>query len=690
MTMSTRAKIWDSAPFLRLLPPLITGIYLGRIWPCPINVQYAGICASMVLSFCLATKIWIPRYAWRWIPGLSINILLLITGSCLFWHQQIFHRSTWFGHHLQHAKFFSGTPQAIATPGKKSNRIIFTISSVLDSVGHQKPVEGSIIVYIPNTSNLHFLPGDQWLFTAESLQQIRSSKNPGSFDYAEYCARQNIYHQAYLQESQITFISPPAKFHLSRLLAIGQISALRAMREAVPENASGLAMALLIGYRNEVEKSVLQAYTNTGVVHVIAVSGMHLGLIFMLLQKMLIFPDRRFRIFKWFKALLILLIIWLFSGIAGAAASIIRAAFMFSAVLLAKLLRKTMDNIQSICLGAFALLCYNPLWLWDAGFQLSFAALLSIICYQPLISAWINVRNPILKGIWDLAAVTLAAQVLTLPISIGQFHQAPVYFLVANLLAVPLSSLALITAILQWIISAAGLQFYLPGKITGLLIRQMDAAILHINSLPGAVIDHVEWSPLQTVIVYILIISFSVWCIRRSKIAACTSMLSIIFFQTLGVVDAYIKSRQEYLLAFQLPKQRIVALVQGWNMKILSPGKLSVTPELVAAKRYYQVKNKETLTGKLFRYRNLLIALPEDPQTIPAILQSTPDYLFLPGGLHNIDPYLPFISANTMVVIDGTIPEWRARQWCLVLHNCQLRYYSTWESGALQIPINKF
>ncbi|ULQ51238.1 ComEC/Rec2 family competence protein [Flavihumibacter fluvii] len=555
-TMNLNAFIWYKAPFLRLLPPLIGGIYWGEMQVWPVNILYTGLATFFMATSCLAAKIWLIPYRTRWLTGLSINLLLFSMGMVLIRECRVNNKETWLGHHLRQGEKIMGTPATIATPGKKTSRVKFSVYTIIDSAGQPKKVTGTILLYVPPAYLNQFIPGDIWVIKAKVLEQIRSSRNPASFDYALYCARQNIFHQAYLKEGQFKKIGEPASIQLSRLLAYGQLSALKAMRETVPEKASGLAMALLIGYRSEVDKSLLQAYTNTGVVHVIAVSGMHLGLIFGLLQGVLIFPDKRFKFFKWLKACFVLLTIWWFSGVAGAAASIIRAAFMFSIALLAKLIRKPMDSIQLICLGAFALLCYNPLWLWDAGFQLSFTALLSIICYQPLINTWVELHNPVLKAIWQLIAVTLSAQVLTLPISIGQFHQAPIYFLLANLLAIPLSSLALITALLQWIISIIGIQFPVPGQVTGFLIENMNTAILHINMLPGAVISQIEWTVPQTLLVYVFIIALTTWFIHHLKTSIWICFISLACHTALGSYDRYKKNRQEILVAFHLPQKK--------------------------------------------------------------------------------------------------------------------------------------
>lgn len=649
-----------------------------------------GFLAMLALTASMALKLWPVRYATRWIVGVSINGLLVFTGMLLYWQEQAINQADWLGHHLHSTNYLLATPQKIGTSSKNSSRYTFRVLACISTDSTQKKVTGSFIGYLPKENAGSFLPGDILLFTAKNLQSIQSTGNPGSFDFARYSARQNIRHQAFYKTGQFKKIAGPTGINLARMLAYGQLSAMQSMRTTVPQNSAGLAMALLIGYRNEVDKSLLQAYANTGVVHVIAVSGMHLGLIFLLLQRVLVFPEKRYKIFKWIKALVVLLIIWLFSGIAGSAASILRAAFMFSIAMLAKLIRKPMDNIQSICIGAFALLCYNPLWIWDAGFQLSFAALLSIICYQPLISTWAAPKNPILKNIWELTAVTLSAQVLTLPISIGQFHQAPVYFLASNLIAVPLSSLALVTAIIQWAICAPGFTNSLAGSATGFFIDLMNAGINHINSIPGAVIDQIEWSATQTITAYLIILGITAWLLKPTPTNRSFSLLAIALFGILNLCQKQESSQQEILLALHLPRQSAISVVLRNTLQPISHQSQNQPAEVLAANRYFHTRMLAADSASLYRYKSCRIALPKTTRSIQPLLATKPKYLFLPSTLQQIEPILNTLHPETTLVIDGSIPEWRARQWCAQLRQRKLRYYSTWESGALRVPINKF
>ena len=692
--MLQQAPYWKKAPFLRFLSPLVAGILFASYWlseesGLTKSSPLAGFSFLLAASFLFGTRFTTItiRHKLNWLFGLILNIMFVCLGVILFQQNRITNRSDWIGHALPETVAVLGSPATLASHGKKSGRFTFSVDYRITNKGMILPASGTIIIYLPSKQAADFFPGDRWLISAKRIKKIKHSGNPGSFNYARYCQRNNLYHQVYITEGDSKLVSKQKGFSVSRLLAMGQISALRSIRQTVPEVSQGLAMALLIGYRNEMDKDLLQAYTNTGVVHVIAVSGMHLGLIFLLLQNILLLPEKKYPITRWLKAVIILAITWWFSGIAGGAASITRAAFMFSVVLFARLINKPMDAIQSLSLGAFALLCFNPYWLWDTGFQLSFVALLSIVLYQPLIQPLVEFRNKLLQGVWQLTAVTISAQILTLPISIGQFHQAPMYFLVANLIAVPLSGMALITAIIQWILSSMNIPVSIAGEITGLLIRLMDAAILHINSLPGAVLNNLQWHPLQTWTAYFIIASFSLFLVLRYKPYLLLALLGTILFGAWHFKSICGGKEQQFFLIYHFPGHSMTELITGLESTRFHPPNSSIYPALMDAQRYYHLEKTIYRGAKIIRSGKLILGIPVNLNDVMPLLNVGVDYLILGKHIRNISSFMDRVPHGCLVIMDGSISEWRAAELSKQLELAGIRHHNTWQAGALIIDL---
>src|SRR5205814_5677401 len=176
-------------------------------------------------------------------------------------------------------------------------------------------------------------------------------------------------------------------------------------------------------------------------------SGLHLGIIYWLLS-LLMKPLQNNSRLRWISAMLILGGLWAFSLLAGAGPSVLRSAFMFSLIVFGRTISKNSSVYNNLAASAFILLCIDPFWIWDVGFQLSYAAVLSILVFFKPVYNWFYFENKIVDVIWKMCAVTIAAQILTMPIAIYHFHQFPVYFLLANLVAVPVSSIILLGEIL--------------------------------------------------------------------------------------------------------------------------------------------------------------------------------------------------------------------------------------------------
>ena len=235
------------------------------------------------------------------------------------------------------------------------------------------------------------------------------------------------------------------------------------------KNELGIAEALLIGYKEDLDKDLVQAYSNAGVVHIIAISGLHLGLIYIMLNWIFgILPFIKKS--KVVKTILLLACLFLFSLLTGAAASVLRSAVMFTFIVIGRNFFKASSIYNSLAVSAFMLLCYDPYFLWDVGFQLSYLALIGIVTLQQPIHRLLYVKNKWLDKIWGLVSVTLAAQISTFPICIFYFHQFPNLFFITNLVAVPLSTVILFAEIFMLALSWWPIVAAVIGRITSWMI----------------------------------------------------------------------------------------------------------------------------------------------------------------------------------------------------------------------------
>ena len=387
----------------------------------------------------------------------------------------------------------------------------------------------------------------------KSLQEIKSPGNPGGFDYKRYSLFQGITHQVYLKENEFEVLPGENKTWFNEFIFAGREKVISILRKNIKgEKELGLAEALLIGYKDDLDKTLVQSYSNTGVVHVIAISGLHLGLIYWLLLQLTLVLRKRKNInpiaIGWLRPVIIITGLWLFSFLAGAQPSIIRSAVMFTCIVLGDSLTRKTSIYNTLAFSAFLLLCYNPFWLWDVGFQLSYTAVLSIVIFMRPVYNWFYIKNKLLDFIWKLNAVTLAAQILTLPISIYHFHQFPNYFLLTNFVAVPLSSFIVLGEILLCAVSFIPPIALFVGKILSWLIWLMNSYVERIEMLPFSLWDSLQISIPQAIFLMVAVAGFGYWLLEKNKTGFKYGLVALFIFFGLRSVSFIKANNQKKLI----------------------------------------------------------------------------------------------------------------------------------------------
>ncbi|MFY0253206.1 ComEC/Rec2 family competence protein [Chitinophaga sp. 30R24] len=505
------ARYWKRAPMLRIVVPLFSGMILQYYF----SLALPGWAFALILSLCgLAIFRVLPlqwRFSGAWISGVCLHLLLISIGAFL-WHKS----------NEQHQPgFFAGEATnsssyllQLASPLEEKRRSWKTTAKVLALYHHGQwmAVKGHLLLYLAKGAAMPSLGYGDRIITRQKPFAIKNGGNPGSFDYAQYCASQQLYHQLYLQQGTYYLLPRSPYWQWEQTLLKIRDGCLHILKRYIGKGAeAGMAEALLIGYRLDLDPEVVQGYSNTGIVHVIAISGMHLALLYgTLLWLLKWLPAKRWADFV--KVAVILLVLWGFTLLTGAAASVLRAAVMFTGITLVRLLPGRHSNtFNMLAASAAVLLWNNPPLMLDAGFQLSYLAVLSILLfYHPIYQLWEPSRR---WGdwLWQMVALSLAAQLLTTPVSLFYFHQFPTYFLLANLVAVPLSTVVIYGEVILLLLSP----FPWPATWMGIglkyLIMGMNNAVKWIGTLPYALIGDIHCPLLPTVLLYGFIVGIALW-----------------------------------------------------------------------------------------------------------------------------------------------------------------------------------
>jgi competence protein ComEC len=556
-----KIPIWKTAPFIRVLIPFIIGIILQWYLKLPL-----GFIISCIICFSISFFIFnfLPlsiRYKLLWLHGFLLNLIIVAIALLITWLQDVRHTQAWFGHQYNIQSSFIvkiNEPPIKKTNSFKADGIVQGIINN-DTISH---TTGKLILYFKKDSVSNKLKYGDKILINTALQNIKNSGNPGAFNYERYAAFQQLFYTVYLKEGDYKILPQTEINRFSQLIFSAKNYVLNNIKKYLPadNNIIGIAEALLIGYKEDLDKDLVQAYSNTGVVHIIAISGLHLGLIYV----MLLWLFNRIPVIKNFKltkVIFILSCLWLFSILTGASASVLRSAVMFTCILIGSNFFKQASVYNSLAASAFLLLCYNPYFLWDVGFQLSYFAVFGIVWLQKPIYTLLYIKNKLLQKIWAMMSVTIAAQIITFPICIYYFHQFPNLFLLTNLLVVPLSTAILFAEIFLIILSGWAFAATYAGKMVYWLIWLMNYIITKCNNLNFSLIDKMYATAFSTWLLYGFVFAACSCLLYKNKKLLKISLIFLLAFTGLHAFAKYKLQHQQKIIIYNVPQHIAIDFV---------------------------------------------------------------------------------------------------------------------------------
>ena len=457
--------------------------------------------------------------------GLTTYLLAFTLGMLSFY----IHSDVNFKNHYSKKTFEeTNSIRAIVTstlkPNTKYNKYFVTLSHFNDSIA-----TGKILLYVPKTNNETLHSGDEiWLNNA--IYPVPKAFNPYQFDYSKYLEKQNVFHQIYTHDNQIKIIQThkTIDFYIETLR--NNLSQSFDIHHFEPKTKA-IIDALILGQRLELDKETIADYSNAGVIHILAISGLHISIIYFFIV-FLLKPLKRVRFGAEIQLLIVLAILWLFALLTGLPASVTRAVTLFSFISIGNYFNQPKAIYNALAISAFLILLVKPNAIFDIGFQLSYAAVLSIVLFQPFYKKFYFSDNKIAVYFTDTVLVSLAAQIGVLPLSLYYFNQLPLLFLLANLVIIPISTAVLIGGIIILFFNFTIPDFAIfLGKILALIIDFMNKYIHWIAQFKNGIISNISFSVWLTIILYVVIISFIYWLYHfKSKNFKCV-LLSVFLFQ---------------------------------------------------------------------------------------------------------------------------------------------------------------
>lgn len=681
--------IWKNIPFLRFLLPLITGIVAA--WY--LQLSYLSAVAFVSLSFICFSLYYLvkKRRTISWLFGSGLSLLVAGLAIALVQINQPSFQKRWFGHQYKENDIVAIRLLEPLSEKEKSYKALAEFISIKNE-NKQLPVTGKLMLYFRKDSIVPPLQYGSIIITNKTIPLIQNAGNPGGFDYKRYAMFNGITHQLFLNNKDYIIHTQTKQHWFPQWIYDTKAFVLHAIRKNITGEAEvSVAEALLIGYRDDLDRDLVQAYSNTGVVHVIAISGLHLGLIYWLLL-FLLKPLDKYKKLKWLKPVIAVSLLWIFSLLSGAGASVVRAAFMFTILVLGDIIGKKGNIYNSMAVSASIMLLWNPFLLWDVGFQLSYAAVLSIVLFMKPIYHWFYLTNKLLDKGWQLCAVTLSAQILTLPLCMYHFHQAPNLFLITNIVAVPLSSIILFGEILLIVVSFSSLLSSAVGFVLTYLLKWMNDFITWADHFSFAVTDGIMHTPLQTILLYLLIATTAGWLLNKNQKAFKWSLACLLLFFAVKAFHSYQTKQQQKLIVYNLSQHSAADFMLGdrylftGDTILLQDGFLRnfhLKPSRIVHRTYEHSLRPNLFRQSVFNINNKTILFLHQNywfqtqlQKIKAdvVIVSHSPKLYIEHMLKSIEPKL--------IVFDSSNPLWKIKKWKEDCQRFQIPFFTTGEQGA--------
>lgn len=399
-------------------------------------------------------------------------------------------------HHNDEIQYYTAVVTSYPGKGAKTWKQLVEIQSVYTEGGWRKAC-GKVLLYFDLDGYDEPFGYGAKLFVKANPYPVAGPLNPHEFDYRRFLALQQIYRQQYLRANEAFLIGNDPSGMVTRISLAARTRAVALFRRYIPgEQEQMVASALVLGARDELDDDLYNAFSATGTMHVLAVSGLHVGIIYSMIMFVL-GPMKKLRGGKLCLALLSMAILWGYAMVTGLSPSVLRATMMFSFVTIAGPWGRRANIYNTLGVSAFVLLLFDPNLIFSVSFQLSYAAVFGIVYFYPGLvkiwrpSAWAT------RKIWEMSCVSIAAQLATFPIALFYFHQFPVYFLLANFLAIPLSFGILVVGISMLMVSVWAPLAAATGYLLYYLVLALNKSVVFTASLPFGVVDGVYITPLQ-------------------------------------------------------------------------------------------------------------------------------------------------------------------------------------------------
>lgn len=696
---------WHEYPILRLVVPLILGILFYMQFPQWAPPLISNLVLLVVVSLLAWPKKYLFPYKHRYISGIIIYTTFFIIGIGLSQFQHSYQKENYFATKLSESDYAIAT--LIEPPAEKPRSIKLIVA--VRQMGNQEEIfttDGLAVLYLEKDSNAKALQYGDVLIIPNELKPVSAPQNPDEFDYQSYLSNSGIEYQAYLRigkwyKTNLKQGNPIKMYAINiRHFLLEELK-----RHGIRDAEFSVTAAMLLGVRNHLSPELQQSFSGAGAMHILCVSGLHVGIIFMLLNYFLGFLDR-IKKGAIIRSIIILSSIWTYAMITGLSPSVVRAATMFSFISIGQNIGRQVNVYNSLSASAFVLLAFNPYLIIDVGFQLSYAAVIAIVALQkPLQNLWTPKWEGLFK-IWQLTTVSIAAQIGTAPLALYYFHSFPNYFLLTNLVVIPAAFAIFISGIIVLVFSWSGVLADYFAWILSKMVALLNTFITGVEQLPFAVSRNIYIDSTELVILILLSIFTSAMFINKKPKLMFVNLTLIALF-----LGANIFQRQlpDQFLVYQTGKYDYVSFMHNGVEHVLTDADVVEYPELldyqtqehrirfhINTRELYDINKTivKEIPGiyqqqQFVEFHNLRIVIISPDMAMVSYNDSIAiDYMIISGNPKiNIQQLLQTYDCKQIIIASSNAP-WNIKTWKKELLNAKIPTYIVKDKGAFIIDLD--
>lgn len=545
---------------------------------------------------------------------------------------------------------------------------------------------GKALLNIHKDSVASILKVDEILHTKGLFKELNPPLNPHQFNYKSYLSKQGIHQQLFIEKGEykslgihnFSLTGYSAKFRDKIQVALSKYH--------FKTDELSVINALLLGQRQDISKGLIANYSKAGAIHILAVSGLHVGIILLILS-FLFKPLERFKNGKFIKSILIILILWMFAFIAGLSASVVRAVTMFTFLAIGNTFQRKKVTEFSLITSMFFLLLVKPLFLFDVGFQLSYLAVFGIVWIQPKLYKIYTPTYKIDHKIWQLITVSIAAQMGVLPLSLYYFHQFPGLFMLSNLIIIPCLSAILIGGIGIIFMALIGVLPQFLALSYGFIISLMNGFVRWISQQEYFLFKAISVSFSLMMASYVLIILGTGFLIKMSPRKGIYFLVSVLLFQGVFLFEKYQKNTKKELLVFHKSRQSLLGIRNGAEIKIYHHLDALKVKNLNIIQTYAIGENMEpSFTKKLptiFTYEHKSVLVIDSLGIYQIRGLKKPIIILRNSPKLNLKRLIKALNPS-QIIADGSNYKSYIKTWEMTAKKLKIPFHYTGEKGAFK------